>query len=480
MLAETILRRGETGHRGLSSGFNLAIEHDPDTVVAATTPADVAAAVRFASRGGLAVAVMNTGHGPSVPSHGGVLIRMGGLSGVEVDAARRTARIEGGATWRDVIEAAAPYGLAPLNGSSPQVGVTGYTLGGGVGLLARRFGFAADHVRWMDVVTADGRLRHVAADSDWDADLFWALRGAGANFGVTTAMEIDLFSVPALYGGELCFDAGACQQVLHTYAAWVRGVPETMASSVMLMRYPDDSTLPAGLRGRHVTHVRVAYSGAQLAEGEKWVEPLRRMDGCLLYTLRLMPYQEVGTIHHEPTDAPAPAFDRNILLRDFDGGAATVLSEHAGPLADAPYLVELRAWGGALSRPPAVGNAVGARDARFSLLGISDAEPTHRARRDALLDAMRPWGTGMTYLNFAGVEDTALHAVRRAYRAADFVRLQHLKSIYDPHNIFRVNFNVPPTGWAPECAPRRLSAVDTGPAHKRSAEPIVGARQARG
>jgi hypothetical protein len=113
-----------------------------------------------------------------------------------------------------------------------------------------------------------------------------------------------------------------------------------------------------------------------------------------------------------------------------------------------------------------VANAVGGRDARFSLLGISDSDPTHRARRDALLDAMRSWGTGMTYLNFAGVEDTALHSVRRAYRAADFARLQHLKAMYDPHNVFRVNFNIPPTGWGLEGA------------RSQSADFLAGARQA--
>ncbi len=242
----TLLRRGEPGYDPLTSGFNVALDHDPDVVVDAAGPDDVVAAVELAARDGLPVAVMNTGHGPSVPIDRGVLIRTGRMSGVAVDPVERTARVGGGASWHEVIEATAPHGLAPLNGSSPHVGAVGYTLGGGVGLLARRFGFAADHVRSLDVVTADGRLRHVTPESD--ADLFWALRGAGANLGVVTAMEIDLFPVTTLLGGELCFAAEACEELLQTYAGWAAAVPETMASSVLLLRYPDVPALPPELK----------------------------------------------------------------------------------------------------------------------------------------------------------------------------------------------------------------------------------------
>jgi FAD/FMN-containing dehydrogenase len=436
------LRPGDEGFDARRSGFNVAIEHHPHAIVEAAGPADVVRAVRVAAEGGRPLAVMNTGHGPSRAADGAVLVRTGTMNRVQVDPVRRTARIEGGAAWRTVIEAATPYGLAPLNGSSPHVGVAGYTLGGGIGLLSRRFGFAADHVRWMDVVTADGQLRHVSAASD--PDLFWALRGAGANFGIVTAMEVDLFPVATLLGGELWFGAEASEQVLHTYADWARDVPETMASSVLLLGYPDDPAVPDDVRGRHITHVRIAYTGDDLAHGERWVEPLRRIDRPVLDTVRVMPYAEIGTIHHEPTDEPVPAFDRNLLLRDLDQDAATVLSKHAGPAAEAPFLTELRAWGGALSRPPTVPNAVAGRDAAYSLLAISDPAIENRARRDELLDAMQPWSTGTTYVNFNGVEDTSPDAVRRTYGPEAFARLQHLKAEYDPDNLFRINFNIPP------------------------------------
>jgi FAD/FMN-containing dehydrogenase len=432
-----IFRPGDPGYGARRCGFNLAVEHRPAVIVDAGSPADVVSAVRLAAREGRPLAVMNTGHGPSVPADGAVLVRIGRLRRVGVDPGRRTARVEGGAVWRDVIDAAAPHGLAPLNGSSPAVGVAGYTLGGGVGLLARRFGFAADHVRSVDLVTADGRLRHVTAGAD--PDLFWALRGAGANFGVAIALEIDLFPVARLVGGELCFPPEACGEVLATYAAWAGDVPETMASSVLLAPDPAQG-------GGLITHVRVADSGDDHAEARHWVERLRRIGPRLVDTVRVMPYADVGTIHHEPVDTPVPAFDRNVLLSRFDEGAAATLARHAGPAAPGGVLAELRAWGGALSRPADPPNAVGGRDAHFSLLAIADPDPGTRARRDALLDALRPWSTGGAYPNFSGVEDTGAEAVRRGYWPEDFARLRQIKAAHDPDNRFRVNFNIPPEG----------------------------------
>jgi FAD/FMN-containing dehydrogenase len=439
---ELALRPGDAGYDARRAGFNTALDHRPDLIVDAAIPADVVAAVRLAAGTGRPLAVMNTGHGPSVPATGAVLVRTDRLRGVAVDPVRRTARVGAGAVWRDVIEAAAPHGLAPLNGSSPHVGAVGYTLGGGVGLLGRRFGFAADHVRWLDAVTADGRARHVTAEAE--PDLFWALLGAGANFGVVTAMEIELFPVATLLGGELCFAAGAAEEVLHAYAGWAREAPETMASSVLLLAYPDDPAVPPGLRGRHITHVRVADSGDDHAEALRRVGLLRRIGPRVLDTVRVMPYAEVGTIHHEPTDEPVAAYDRNILLGDLDAGAVAVLTAHAGPAAGAPFVTELRAWGGALARPASPPNAVGGRDTAYSLLAISDPAPENRARRDRLLAAMGPWSTGMSYPNFSGVEDGAVDAVRRGYRPGDFARLRDIKAAYDPRNLFRVNFNIPP------------------------------------
>jgi len=428
----------------LRSGFNLAVSHEPEMVVDATSAEDIVDTVRYAGHAGKAVAVMNTGHGPSVEADDAVLIRTGRMRRVAVDPVRRVARVEAGTLWKHVIDAAADYGLAPLTGSSPAVGTVGYTLGGGVGLLGRRFGFAADHVTWIDVVTSDGRLRRVSAESE--PDLFWALRGAGANFGVVTTMEINLFPVQSLVGGELAFGGEACEEVVYVFAELAPSLPESMAASLMLLRYPGDPAVVPRLRGTHMTHLRVADSGMEPGALDRWLDRLRRIGPLLLDTVRVMPYREVGTIHHEPTDVPVAAYDRNILLCEFDVDAATVLSKLAGAHAEADFLTELRVWGGALSRPPAVPNVVGGRDAEFSLLAISGPDPEGRARRDHLLDSMSPWATGMTYPNFSGVEDTDFDAVRTAYKPDDLARLQRVKTEYDPNNSFRVNFNIPPKG----------------------------------
>jgi FAD/FMN-containing dehydrogenase len=461
-------RPGHHGYERARVGFNLVLDHRPALIVEATRASDVVAAVRLATREGRAVAVMSTGHGPTVPADGTVMVHTGRMSQVHVDPQRQTAQVGAGARWQNVIQATARHGLAPLNGSSPHVGAIGYTLGGGVGLLGRRYGYAADHVRWIEVVTADGELRCVTPDSE--PDLFWAMRGAGSNFGVVTAMEIDLFPVQRLLGGGLYFGAEASGDVLQAYARWAKDAPDDMASSVLLLDYPDDAMFPESLRGRHLTEVRFAYCGQDLTQGWQLIEPFRGMGNPVRDTVRAMSYAEVGTIHHEPTDIPVAALDKNALLGDLDAAAMTTLSRHAGPQARAPFAVELRAFGGALSRPPIAPNAVGGRDASFVLFAAAGSM-ADTPRRDALFTAMRPWATGMGYLNFMGVEDARTGVVRAAYRSEDFARLVRLKAKYDPANTFRINHNIPPVSHqntGPRRGGRGVPDTDLAGAHGRA------------
>ncbi|WP_090932896.1 FAD-binding oxidoreductase [Nonomuraea jiangxiensis] len=428
-------------------GLNRAVESRPAYVVGAAGEQDVVAAVRMAAAQGRAVGVLASGHSPTVAADGAVLINTARMNGVEVNPETRFAWVEAGTRWRQVVDVAAAHGLAPLNGSSPNVGAVGYTTGGGAGLLGRRYGFAADHVRRLRMVTADGRLREVTPGSD--PDLFWAVRGGKDNFGVVTGMEIELFPVSRLYGGGLYFPAEATSDVLHVYAEWSRSLPREMASSVLLAQNPDLPMVPAPLRGRFVAHVRIAFSGAE--GGAELVRPLREIGPTLMDTLRDMPYAEVGTIHHEPTDAPYEAYDRNVLLHEIDKKAVDTLVAHAGPDAQPPFIAELRHFGGAYAGPPEVPNCVGGRDAAFSLFAGAPPAPGSRERRDRMLADMRPWSTGGMNLNFAGVEDIAPAVVRTAYRPGDHTRLTELKAVYDPGNMFRINFNIPPKG-TPACA----------------------------
>src|SRR5688572_10922006 len=203
--------------------FNVAHQPRPAVVVGATSTADVAAAVRWAADRGHTVAVQATGHGLTGSLDGAVLITTDRLDTVVVDPASRSARVGAGVRWRGVIDAAAPHGLAPLSGSSSGVGVVGYTLGGGLGLLSRQYGFAADHVRRAELVTADGAIR--AVDAETDPDLFWALRGGKGNLGIVTELEFDLVPVARLYGGGIFFPGGSAPEVLHAFREWTTTLP---------------------------------------------------------------------------------------------------------------------------------------------------------------------------------------------------------------------------------------------------------------
>lgn len=441
-----IFRPGEPGFDEESAGLNRAAPAEPSAVVAAVDERDVVAAVKLAVAQGRPLGVLATGHGPSVPADDAVLINTSWMSNVDVDVERGTAWVEAGARWRQVLERTTVHGLAPLNGSSPNVGAVGYLVGGGAGLLGRRYGFAADHVRRLRMVTAEGRLREVTAETD--PDLFWAVRGGNDNFGVVVGMEIDLFPVSRIYGGGLYFAGEATAEVMHAYAEWTRHVPEEMASSVLLAHNPDLPEVPAPLRGRFVTHVRFAYSGAA-AQGARLIRPLRDLGTVLLDTVREMPYSEVGTIHHEPTSAPYVAYDRNMLLRELTDDAVDAVVALADQRADSAFVTELRHFGGAYARPPRHPNCVGGRDAAFSLFTGAVPQPEILRRRDELLARLRPHGTGAMNLNFAGVEDIGPDSVRTAYAAADFERLQVLKAHYDPSNMFRINFNIPPSPKTP-------------------------------
>jgi FAD/FMN-containing dehydrogenase len=194
---------GDHGYDAELAGFDLAVPQRPVVIVGATGPADMVAAVRHARAVGLAVGVQATGHGITVPADNALLITTRRAASVRVDPSDRTAWLEAGAVWSRVLHEAAPFGLAPLAGSAPAVGAVSYTLGGGIGVLGRRWGFSADHVRRLDAITADGVLRRVTADEH--PDLFWALRGGGGNLGVVTGMQIELVELAELYGGGLFF-----------------------------------------------------------------------------------------------------------------------------------------------------------------------------------------------------------------------------------------------------------------------------------
>ncbi|MGW7395959.1 FAD-binding oxidoreductase [Streptomyces cyaneofuscatus] len=415
--------------------FQTGFPIRPDRLVEAATPEDVREAVAYAGGRGLHVAAHASGHGLPGPVEGGVLIATRALDSVTVDPVRRTALIGAGASWGRVIGAAAPHGLAPLNGSSPSVGAVSYTLGGGLGILAREFGYAADHVRSLDVVTADGTARRVTPERE--PELFWGLRGGGHRLGVVTGMEIALVAVERLYGGSIVFDGAWAAEVVRGYLAWTRTVPETLTSSLAALVYPALPQLPEELRGRYVISVRVAFTGSA-EEGERLVAPLRaigRSAPILSDLLREMPYTESHTIHSDPP-FPHAYYGDSAVLGEPDAERTVQAFELAGPRAPMMTVVQLNHLGGALAARPEVENAVPYRDAGFLLRLLSPLDGTEvgavRALYGEVGRVLEPAVLGRSLnFSFGGGDRTAgFHEAETAKRLAGLV------SQYDPAGLF--------------------------------------------
>jgi FAD/FMN-containing dehydrogenase len=447
VVAGPVLIPGNDRYTSECATFNLANVPKPALVVGATNPSDVQAGVRFAGRRGLPVAVKATGHQLAVASPDTVMITTGRMGQVVVDSARRRARVAAGARWGDVVKQTARSGLAPLNGSSPGVGVVGYTLGGGQSpTLGRSVGYAADHVHAIEVVTADGELRRVTAGSE--PELFWAMRGGKGNFGVVTALEFGLFPADRFYGGCLFFSGRQLAGVLHGWREWVAGIPDQMTSSVGVQRLPALPALPEPLRGKFLVAVRIAYLGSA-ADGERMVAPLRACAPIVLDTVADRPYVDVPLIHMDPSD-PVPFYDRTASLRELSPQTVDAIDALAGPDSDCPLLlVDIRGLGGALDREPEVPNAVPTRGVPFVVTGFGMGGPDQADRMRDYLDMMvsrlQPWTAPRRMPNFLSTDEaTTTNELADVYGAERYGRLAAAKRRYDPQNMFRDSHNISP------------------------------------
>ncbi|MFD3687576.1 FAD-binding oxidoreductase [Nocardiopsis sp. NPDC058631] len=433
---------GQRDHDLERAGFNLAAEQRPALAVGAADPADVRAAVAFAADHSLPVSVRATGHGGGRPVEGGLLITTRRMAHVSVDPHTRTASVGAGARWQQVIDRAARFGLAPLNGSSPLVGAVGYTLGGGLPVLGRTFGWAADRVRGVGLVTADGHSLQVGPDGH--ADLFWALRGARNGFGVVTSMDVGLVPVASLHGGGLYFPGERAAQVLHAWREWVAGVPEETNSSVALLRLPDEEGVPAPMRGRLTVHVRVAHTGTG-ESGEALLRPLRKVAPCLRDTVGPIPATAIASVHDDPT-RPLPYDEGSLMLRSFDESAVDALLGAVGPDSgeEGIAMAEVRHLGGALNRTPEHPRALDHRGAAFSLLALTPPAGTAGGRPagELLLERMAPWGTGLRFLNFLGGPGGEALA-RDAFTPQTRSALAEIKARHDPAGLFPADHFLP-------------------------------------
>jgi FAD/FMN-containing dehydrogenase len=380
-------------------------------IVDATTSADVRTAVLTARARNVPFTVFATGHGGAMPAHEDLVVATtAGLGGVLVDPDRATAWVGAGARWGDVIAAAAPFGLAPLAGTSPTVGVVGYTLGGGLGWLSRRFGFAADSVVRAEVVTADGELRTVSADRE--PDLFWAIRGGGANFGAVTGLEFRLHPVSTVYAGTATFPLDRAADVLAWYRDNAASMPDELTANVVLTK--------------ESVAIRGMYAGVA-QDARRALAPLWRVAGAPVTDgWRAMPYTESGTV-----GGTAPRNFR--MLADLPDAVLTAAIDAVRGDANA---VEVRHWGGAMARPDADAGPISHRDVPFSVVVDGPAE---------LAAPITAHATGGSFLNWLA-DPTRTDT---AYTAADHARLRELKLAYDPTNLFGLAKNIPPAVRTP-------------------------------
>jgi FAD binding domain len=385
--------------------WNLTADQQPTAVAFVDGPGDVSAVLRYAANNGLRVNAQGTGHGaaPLGSLEETILIRTTGMKDIEVDGAAGTARIEAGVVGEELGAAAHAHGRCSQPGSSPNVGTIGYTLGGGLGWLGRRHGFACNLVRAIELVTADGEQRRV--DADHEPDLFWALRGGGGGYAIVTALEVDLLPVSEAYAGALIFPAELGADAVRAYRDWAAALPDEVTSRGRFLRPPPMPDVPEPLRDRPLWTVTAACIGSREV-GERHVAPLRDLGEPIMDTFDQIPPAGLSRINMDP-EPPTPALGHHVVLRELTDEAIDALVGVVGPEAGSPLLLtDLGQLGGALGRPAEGGGALSKLDAEFVMFGagipttpeLGEAIP---GSLDRLHDAMEPWLAEGGYFNFA-------------------------------------------------------------------------------
>lgn len=442
-IAGDVVTAADDGWDEARQAWNLAADQHPALVVLAGELRDVTTTVRFAAANGLRVAAQSTGHGATALGDltGTILLRTTRLGGVTVDPRSGTARVQAGARWREVIGPAAEHGLVCLHGMSGGVGVAGYTLGGGIGWLARREGFAATHVRSFEVVTADGAERHV--DAEHDPDLFWALRGGGGTAAIVTSLEFSLLPLREAFAGAMLWPMEQAGDIVDAYRTWIAGAPATVTSTLKLIRFPPLPELPDALRGRALVAITLAFTGTE-AQGNELVAPLRAVAKPYMDTLASVPAAALGEISGDPQD-PMPGMGRAALLDSFTADVAEAYLDLAGPEAETPLTVlEVRHLGGALRSASPDPGAAGPLHSEALMYAIGtpitpDVGAAIRAALDAMAERLAPWvGERRTLITF----DEDGPGLRHTFTVAAADRLAAITADYDPDGLLVANHTV--------------------------------------
>jgi len=436
-----VITPDDTGYDGARAVYYRGFDRRPAAIVRAGDETDVAHVVGLARETGAELAVRGGGHsmaGHGV-SEGGIVLDLGGMRALDIDVERRTAWAQTGLTAGGYTAAAGAHGLATGFGDAGSVGIGGITLGGGVGFLARRHGLTIDDLLAAEVVTADGRLLHV--DAETHPDLFWALRGGGGNFGVATRLQFRLHEIDTILGGMLVLPARP--DVVSAFVAEAEAAPDDLSTIANVMTAPPMPFLPEEHHGRPVMMVMLVHAGATDA-GERVIARLRALATPIVDMIRPSRYAEV----YEAGDPPSPAaMDVHTMFMDaVDRDAAQAITEQLQTSTAAMAAVQIRVLGGAVARVPDDATAFAHRGRRVMVNVAAAYErpeeaPVHRDWVAGLAKELQQGDAG-AYVNFLGDTDEA--RIRDAYPGATWDRLTAIKGRYDPSNVFRVNHNIPP------------------------------------
>ncbi|AYF72753.1 FAD-binding oxidoreductase [Nocardia yunnanensis] len=419
-----VLTAGDDDFDAAARPWSLAVAQPVAAVVVAADAADAAAVVRYAASAGRRVVTQPTGHGAAGGVDDAILLRTAALDRLEIDPAARVARAGAGVPWGRVQAAAAEHGLTGLAGSNPVVGVTGYTLGGGLGWFARKHGFASNAVRAFEIVDAEGRAARVTADGD--PDLFWALSGGGGDFAVVTGLEFELFPAPGLYGGRIVWPAERLQEVWEAFRALTSQAPDELSAWFQRFQFPQAPEMVA---------VDVAYLGDP-AEGRALTAVLDGLGGAVSDQRAAMSVADLGAITAEPSD-PSPAISRAELLPELTPEAEKIIvGESVAPLVN----IQVRQLGGALARPAA--GARGAMPEQYAVyllgLGLPQLRDAVHAKLNAVVAELGGQVSGRKPFTFLAPGESAA----AAFDAATLDRLRAVKRDRDPSGVIRSNFPV--------------------------------------
>jgi FAD/FMN-containing dehydrogenase len=422
---------------------DITVDRRPFAVVRAANAEDVAEAVRFARQHSLPLAVRSGGHSVSHASmiDGAVVVDLSAMKGVTIDAERRIAHVQPGATSGDLAPAAHAYGLALSTGDTSSVGMGGLGTGGGIGYMVRKYGLAVDNLLSAQVVTAAGEIVTVSASEH--PDLFWAIRGGGGNFGIVTAFDFRLAPVGQVLGGALILPG--TKDVIRGYLAHSVNAPEDLTTIANLMYAPPAPFIPEDRVGELVLMILTVWTGEQ-EDGERAIAPLRALAEPVADTIALMPYPAIYA-YMEPAAAPHGAGVRSMFADEISDATIDAVLESMGRVSSPMNLVQFRGLGGAMAAMPADATAFGQRDKDYLVLVVSiwldPAEDTapHHAWTESLFEEIRADADGV-YVNF--LENEGEERIRDAYGDANFARLGEIKAKYDPANLFRFNQNIRP------------------------------------